>query len=303
MNKSTRSILMIVAGALSMAVAYVWFLIPAKITPGGVSGAATIIYYLCNLPVGLVSLIINIPLFILGFKNEGREFVLKTLLATVLLSAFTDYLPLKPLADDPMLCAVFGGAILGLGLGLVVLAGATTGGTDMCAKLLVNKLPGLNMAWTLFAIDMLVIIAAMIAFSPIEGLYSLITIFVSTKVMDFILEGFQTARAFTVISSATERIGSRIMNELERGVTCLKGRGMYSGRELEVLYCVVSNREIIRLKQIIKEEDENAFIVISDAHEVGGEGFTYNRPEMSFWPNRKNKSSKTIMTTGKDLNT
>jgi len=286
-----RNLTLIVFGVLIMTVSYNMFLVPAKIAPGGVSGAATIVHYLAGLPIGAVSLVMNAPLFLLGWRQEGRGFIIRTLISTVLLSLFIDLIHLPTITADPLLSAVFGGVILGAGLGLVLLGDATTGGTDLAAKMIQRKIPRLTMAWVLFILDMIVIVAAAVAFSPEEGLYALVTIYVSTKVMDFILEGAKSARAFNVISPKSNEIASRIMQEMERGVTCLHGTGMYSGRNVEMLYCVVSSREITRLKHIILSEDPNAFIVITEAHEVGGEGFTYNQPQFSLFPSRKNKSS------------
>ena len=289
---------LIVLGVAAMTVSYNMFLVPAQIAPGGVSGAATIVYYLTGLPIGAVSLAINLPLFLIGWKTGGRGFILRTLLATVLLSVLLDALPLPTLTGDPLLNTLFGGAILGAGLGLVVVGDATTGGTDLAARMICQKIPHLSMAWTLFALDMLVIVAAAIAFSPEEALYALLTIFVSTKVMDFIIIGAKSARAFTVVSARAEEISRRVMTELERGVTCWKGRGMYSGSEVSVVYCVVSSREVPRVKHIILSEDPNAFIVITDAHEVGGEGFSYNRPAVALFPARKKSAPEIIGTDG-----
>ena len=285
---------LIVFGVLLMTVSYNMFLVPARIAPGGVSGAATIIYYLTGAPIGAVSLAMNLPLFLLGWKQEGRGFILRTLIATMLLSLTLDVIPLPRITEDVMLSALFGGVFLGAGLGLVVLGDATTGGTDLAAKMISVKFPRISLAWGLFGLDMIVILAAAIAFSPEEALFALVTIFVSTKMMDFILEGAGSARAFTVISAHAADISRRIMTEIERGVTCWKGTGMYSGSEVNVLYCVVATREIMKVKNIILSEDPNAFIVINDAHEVGGEGFTYNRPAVSLLPRKKHATPEIV---------
>lgn len=294
LRKQLAHLMLVVLGVVTMTVSYNMFLVPAQIAPGGVSGAATIIYYLTGLPIGAVSFAINLPLFLIGWKTGGRGFILRTLLATALLSLLLDVVPLPTLTEDPLLNALFGGAILGAGLGFVVIGDATTGGTDLAAKMILTKIPHLSMAWTLFALDMVVIVAAAIAFSPEDALYALVTIFVSTKVMDFIVIGAKSARAFTVVSAKAEAISNRVMTEMERGVTCWKGRGMYSGGEVSVVYCVVSSREVPRVKSIILSEDPNAFIVISDAHEVGGEGFSYNRPAVTLFPARKKSAPEII---------
>ncbi len=303
MRSRVRDLVLIVLGVLVMSVSYNMFLVRAKIAPGGVSGAATIIFHLSNgkLPVGAVSLVFNLPLFLLGWKQEGREFILKTLLSTVLLSLALDLIPLPEVTNDKLLSALFGGAVLGLGLGLVILGGATTGGTDLAAKMLQRKIPRLSMPWVLFGLDMVVILAAAIAFEPQDGLYALLTIYVSTKVMDAVMEGSRSARAFMVISPKSCTIAKRILAEIERGVTCWDATGMYSGSQVNVLYCVVSSREIIQVKHIIKSEDPNAFVVITDAHEVGGEGFTYNLPQYPLLGKRKRANSvETIGSISKD---
>ncbi|MBQ3079264.1 MAG: YitT family protein [Clostridia bacterium] len=287
MREWIKNITLITIGVLLMTVSYNMFLVPAKIAPGGVSGVATIIHYLVGFPIGAVSLVLNAPLFLLGWRQEGRGFIVRTLISTVLLSLFIDLIPLPTITQNSMLSAIFGGIILGAGLGLVLIAEATTGGTDLAAKMIQRKIPRLTVAWVLFILDMIVIIMAAIAFSPEEGLYALVTIFVSTKVMDFLLEGSKSARAFNVITKKSTEIAARIMTEMERGVTCFTGTGMYSGKEVTMLYCVISNREIPRLKHIILSEDPNAFIVISEAHEVGGEGFTYNRPTFSIFKKKQ----------------
>ncbi len=287
-----NSLFLIVIGVFVMTISYNMFLVPAKIAPGGVSGAATIIHYLSGkvLPIGAVSLAMNIPLFVLGWKQEGRSFIVKTLISTVLLSLFLDTIKLPMPEVEPLLAAIFGGAILGIGLGLVVLGDATTGGTDLAAKMIQRRIPHFTMAWVLFTLDMVVVIAAAIAFSPAEGLYAMVTIFISTKLMDFILEGSKSSRAFNIITKNADVISTRIMNELERGVTLFKGTGMFTGSEVSMLYCVVSSREIVKVKHIVQAEDPTAFIVVSEVHDVGGEGFTYNKPERSLFK-KKQKSA------------
>lgn len=287
-----RSLFLIVAGVFVMTISYNMFLVPAKIAPGGVSGAATILHYLSSkvLPIGAVSFAMNLPLFLLGWKQEGRAFIIKTLISTALLSLFLDTVKLPIPEVEPLLAAIFGGAILGIGLGLVVLGDATTGGTDLAAKMIQRRVPHLTMAWVLFILDMIVVIAAAIAFSPAEGLYAMVTIFISTKLMDFILEGSKSSRAFNIITKKADVIAKRIMDELERGVTLFKGTGMYTGKDVDMLYCVVSSREIVKVKHIIQSEDPTAFIVVSEVHDVGGEGFTYNKPERSLFKKARKSS-------------
>ena len=275
-------------GCALYALGFCWCCVPGHMSIGGLTGVAQVLnVFFPRLPVGVMTLVMNVPLFILGWRQEGRDFIVRTLLSTVLLSLALDTLKFPRITEDPMLSALFGGVILGLGLGLVFMSDATTGGTDLAAKMIQRRLPRLSMAWVLFGLDMIVPVAAMIAFSPEEGLYALITIYVGAKIADFMLEGMRSARAFTVVSPHHEAIARRVMIEMNRGVTCWNATGMYSGQEVTVLYCVVSNREVTRVKHIILSEDKNAFIVIADAHEVGGEGFTFNRPTIPLLPRKR----------------
>lgn len=273
----------ITLGSIIIAVAIDIFLVPYKIAPGGVSGIATIIYYLSNgfFPVGITMLILNIPLFIAGMKFIGSRFVIRTLYGTVVLSLIIDLIHpfitptvVSMITGDLLLVSLFGGFLMGLGLALVFRSGATTGGTDLAARMAHKFFPSLTIGQHLLFIDTTVIITASMVFKSFElGLYAIVTLFISSKVIDAILEGVNFAKALYIISDYSVEISERIMKDLDRGVTALKGKGMYTGNDKQVLLCVVHRSQLPQLKEIVKSIDKNAFIILSDIREVLGEGF------------------------------
>lgn len=263
----------IVLGCLIGALAYPWFLVPNHIAPGGLTGLATVFNYLFGWPVGTTSLLMNIPLFLIGFKAMGGGFAIRSLAATLLFSLFIDLLPLGCLTQDPMLASVFGGALLGAGIGLILRAGATTGGTDMAARMVHKHLPYLSVGMILFAIDGIVVVLAGIYIHIEHALYAFISIYVSSMLINVVVDGLTTEKACYVITSAYEQVKTEVMAELNRGVTLLSAKGGFSGEERPILLCVVSAQEVARLKMIVRRTDDKAFVFISDAHEVLGEGF------------------------------
>lgn len=283
--------LMIVVGSIITAGSINIFLVPFKIAPGGVSGIATVLYYVSNgkFSVGITMLVLNIPLFILGMRFIGRKFVIKTLFGTVLLSLIIDLSEpftstfAQKIGDmsqgviysqDILLYSLFGGFLMGLGLGLVFRSGATTGGTDLAARIVNHFLPIFTMGETLLIIDTSIIILAAVAFKSFQlGLYAIVTLFISSKVIDAILEGVNYAKAVFIISDHSEHISAKILNNLDRGVTALEGTGMYTGNNKKVLLCILNRGQIPVLKNIVKSIDHNAFIILADVREVLGEGF------------------------------
>lgn len=263
----------IVLGCLIGALAYPWFLVPNHIAPGGLTGLATVLNYLFGWPVGTTSLLMNIPLFLIGFKAMGGGFAIRSLVATLLFSLFIDLLPFGCLTQEPMLASVFGGALLGAGIGLILRAGATTGGTDMAARMVHKHLPYLSVGMILFAIDGIVVVLAGICIHIEHALYAFISIYVSSMLINVVVDGLTTEKACYVITSAYEQIKTELMAELNRGVTLLSAKGGFSGEERPILLCVVSAQEVARLKIIVRRTDDKAFVFISDAHEVLGEGF------------------------------
>ena len=264
----------ILIGALIGGAAYPMFLTPNRIAPGGITGIAMILNHLLSWPVGTVSLILNIPLFLIGYRTMGRIFAFRSLLATILFSLFIDILPLHPLTLDPLLGTLYGGVMLGIGLGLIMRGGATTGGSDMIARMVHKRLQYISVGSFLFAIDFAVVLAAGFLIGTTEALYALISIFLTAKVMDVIVIGFSSNKACFVISSNWQAISDRILQEMNRGVTQLTARGAYTGTDRPTLMCVISRSEIMAFKRILREEDENAFVIIVEAHEAIGDGFS-----------------------------
>ena len=264
----------IVLGCLIGGVAYPLFLVPNSIAPGGLTGVATVLNHLFGAPVGLTSMILNLPLFLMGYKAMGRVFVVRSLIATVLFSVFIDLFKLQPMTDDVLLGSIYGGVILGAGLGLILRGGATTGGSDMIARMVHKRFSFITVGMFLFMVDFMVVVLAGIFVGMKHALYALICIFISAKAVDVVIAGFSTVKACYIITRENEKVAQRIMNELERGVTILTATGAYSGQKRPVLLCVAGSAEIARIKSIVHTEDETAFMFITGAHEALGEGFS-----------------------------
>lgn len=268
-----RDYLQLFAGTLILALAFTSFFIPHDIAPGGVSGLSTVIASVIPLSVGVLSFVINLPLFLLGMRTVGWRFALRSFISMTLLSIFIDVLPPVDLTGDLMLSAMFGGVIMGVGLGLVVRAGATTGGTDMAAQLVHGWLPFLGIPEILLAIDACVVVIAAMRFGVAAGFYALIALYVSTVAMDMIIKGFNTALQFMIISNHAEEIVARIHSDLDRGCTRLLAEGTYSRMPVDTLVCVISRMEAPRLKKIVAEIDPKAFVTVCNVSEALGEGF------------------------------
>ena len=264
----------IVLGCIIGGAAYPMFLVPNNIAPGGLTGVATVLNFLMGVPVGLTSMLMNIPLFILGYKAMGRVFVVRSFIATVLFSMAIDLIKVPAVTMDPLLGTLYGGVLLGIGLGLILRGGATTGGTDMVARMVHSRFPFISVGMFLMMIDGLVVVLAGVCVGLNEGLYAMIAIFVSSKLIDMVMAGLTQTRACYIITSATDAVTDRIMEEMDRGVTHLMAKGAYSGTARPVILCVLSSQEVVKLKDIVREEDEKAFMFITGAHEALGEGFS-----------------------------
>jgi len=262
-------------GIFIMSLSYPLFLIENNIAPGGVSGVAMIVNHLApKLRIGLMTFVFNIPLFIIGYRQRGRGFIIASFIAMAATSYLIDALRVNVLTNDLVLAAAGGGVVLGIGLGLIMRSNATSGGSDMAAMLLHKKFPILSVGAILMGLDCLVIIAAGIVFEPQAALYAMVTVIISTRVMDQVVEGFNTAKAFFIVSDNYAEITKAILEKLERGVTLLNSKGAYSRTEREVLLCVVTRTQIQAVKRIVYEIDPRAFMILTDAHEVLGEGFS-----------------------------
>ena len=276
---SIRDFSLITLGALLEALALRLFLVPADLAVGGVSGISQIINYFTGWPIGLMVLIGNIPLFVLGWRFlGGQRFAMRTAYAVVVYSVLVDLIPRLPffppngLTDDLVINALYGAVISGVGYGLVYRGYGTSGGSDILARILTHW-RSIPMTQSYLMVDSVVILAAGFVFGWKQALYSIVVLYVSGLVVDTTMEGGGTVRTAMIITSQPEIVSEKILVDMERGVTVLEGTGAYTGENRPVLYCVVSRSEIQQLKAIVHEADSKAFMVIGVAHEVLGEGF------------------------------
>lgn len=266
-----------IVGSFFLAVGIHCFVEPANIAPGGVSGIAIMINFVTNLPIGILTFVINIPILILSYRYLGKSFTLKSTRTLIISTLILDFFvtPLFPIyAGDRLLGSVFGGILMGIGLAVVFLRGSTTAGGDILSYLLKLKFPFLPIGRALLVIDCIILVASMAVFQNIEsGLFGLVSIYVCTKIIDSIIYGFERGSQVTIISKQVQAIKNRIMSEMDRGVTLLKGTGGYSNQDLEVMICVVRKYQFSQIKEIIKEIDPDAFVFMTETEEILGEGF------------------------------
>jgi len=279
-----RSLALIVAGSGIFAFSFSFFLQSAHINAGGVSGIGQLLEHLLGFgSVALWSFILNVPLFLLGLKSIGRNFFLGSLLGMLLSSLFLSLTELIPTPQlEPLMCAIFGGAGVGVGLGLVFLAGASTGGSDIAARLLRPMLPDKPIGKLMLMIDIVVVALTGLVFGDLSrALYSAVCLYVSSIVIDSIIYGLDYSTMAIIVSEHYETIGKAINSRLDRGVTVLEGRGFYTGQEKNVLLSAMKKRQAAELKALVSEIDPDAFIILSDAHQVLGDGFKrYNKMEL-----------------------
>jgi uncharacterized membrane-anchored protein YitT (DUF2179 family) len=272
-----RDYTLIFAGAVIQALSMVLFYIPGNLAAGGVSGVAQIIGSFTGWPVGTLYIALNAPLLLLGWKYlGGRRFLARTIFAVIVYSIGIDLLarvlPAGGITRDPVLNALYGGVAGGLGVGLVLRAQGTTGGTDILVRLL-NRWRGIPLSHTYVATDVLVVFAAGLSFGWDLALYAVLALYIGGVAAEFAAEGVRIARTAVIISTKPQAVADKIMADLERGVTMWSGVGMYSGEPRSVLFCTVTRAQINSLKAIIREVDPAAFTVIGEAHEALGEGF------------------------------
>ncbi|MBQ9951775.1 MAG: YitT family protein [Clostridia bacterium] len=273
LNPEVKNTLLILVGLLCCSAAYNLYLIPNNIAAGGFTGIGQLVNSFADVSVGTVSMLLNIPLFLFSMKSLGLRFGIRSLLAMLGLSLFIDCIPFPVATNDMLLATVFGGALGGLGFGLILRGSATTGGSDMLASLIHRHIPAVRVSVGIFAVDGLVILASAFVFDQTAAMYALICKFLMNVVVDVVLEGPDSAHSYFVISDHADEIARRVMDELERGATALDAKGMYSGKEKQVLLCVVNRLETMTLRRIIFSIDPNAFVIANKAHEVLGEGF------------------------------
>ncbi len=272
--------LLVIIGTLLMAVSVNVVYEPLEMVTGGVTGLAIVIKKITSLfieggiPIWLSNIMLNIPLFIAAVLVRGKVFLRNTLFATV---SFTIALYIVPTFDivyqDYLLAAVFGGVIGGTGLGLVFITLSSTGGTDLLAMLVNKYKPYYTVPQILIVIDGIIVLAGAISFGVTKALYAIMAVYITSKISDNILEGLKFAKMAYVISDSYEEIANQVMKNLDRGVTGISATGMYSNKDKKMLFCVVSKKEIIELTEIVSKIDPRAFVIVSDAREVMGEGF------------------------------
>ena len=275
--KQIRDYILIIVGAALQAVGMFFFLIPAKLAAGGLSGAAQIINHFTGWPIGIMVLIGNLPLFIVGWKFlGGRRFLTRTIIASVVFSVILDSLaliaPRTGITPDPVLNVLYGAVLGGIGGGLVIRAQGTSGGTEILARFLSSRF-GIPLSQSYMFTDSVVVFLSGLAFSWEHALYALVVLYGWGIVTDFIVEGSAAVRVATIITGEPDAVSRQILTHLERGITGWPGTGMFSGQAKHILFCVVSRGETAQLKELIHEVDPAAFVVIGQAHEALGEGF------------------------------
>lgn len=258
---------------IAMAFNINYFFVGNKLAQGGVSGLSLIIHYLSNIDISYLYFVLNIPLIILAYVFLGKNFLLKTLFATFILSIFLKvFASFSEPLDDILLAAIFGGAINGIAVGVVFYAGGSTGGMDIVAKI-INKYTGIPISRILLATDFMILSMVAVIFGKVIFMYTLISLVISSKMIDIIQVGIYSAKGVTIITNKEDELRKKIMEDTGRGITLISARGGYTQKGVGMLYCVVGQYQLIRVKTIVKEIDPSAFMIVADVHEVIGNGF------------------------------
>ena len=275
--EKTKNALLILLGCAINGLAYALFLIPHHFVPGGVSGIAIIVNYFAGLPVGALIMVLNIPVFLLGLKTMGKKYVVNSLAGMIVSSVFIDVfnkvLKLPSATDNPVLASIYGGVMLGIGLGIVFRGRASTGGSDIIGMVL-SKHTGMSLGYGIMITDFVIISASGFAMRSLEApLYGYLVLFLSTKVIDMILEGWNYSKLVIITSQRTKEISDYILNGLDRSGTALRSRSLYLNREGELILTVIHRKQLADLRQFIKKVDPEAFVIINDTYDVLGKGF------------------------------
>jgi uncharacterized membrane-anchored protein YitT (DUF2179 family) len=275
--RSISDYLLIILGGFVQALALRTFLIPSQLVGGGISGVAQLLHYLWRTPVGMITLLANIPLFVIGWRYlGGPRFALRTILSVVSFTVFTDILieltGQAPITDDILLNSLYGGIILGIGLGLVYLGRGTSGGTDILTRILNQRL-GMSISLAYMITDSFAVLLAGFFFSWDKSLYGLIMIYLSGVAADMVSQGTNVIREAMIITDETEKVVTAITQGLGRGTTIINAKGGYTNKNRPIVFCVVTAGEVMRLKAIVHEADPDAFMVVGHANEALGEGF------------------------------
>lgn len=265
-----------IIGSAIFSFAVIYFLSSNEISPGGITGVATLLNYLFGLPIGTIVFALNIPILILGFLKFGKYFIIKTAIATVTVSVVLDFFEvyLRSSKIDLILSAVFGGMLMGLGLSLVMLRGATTGGVDIIAKSIGLKFPHISVGRLILVVDALVVAVSTLVYRNTQSaLYSVVSLYASSKIMDVMLYGADKGKIIYIITTKPQDIVVRITTVIKRGITIIDVVGGYSGEAKKMIMCTVRRNEVHEVYKHVGECDNNAFIVVAEAGEILGEGF------------------------------
>lgn len=282
--RQLKNFFLVAFGCLLFALGFDLFLEPNHINVGGISGIGQIITHLTGFgSVALWSLLINVPLFLVSIKGVGRNFFLGSLLGMLLSSLFLEWFLVLPIPQtDPLLACLYGGVLTGVGLGMVFVAGASTGGVDIIARLLRPTFPNLPIGRIMLFVDIVTVTLTGIVFQDInKTLYSAVTLYVCDMVLDGVVYGLDFSTVALIISDHHKAICEAISDKLERGVTLLNGQGYYSGQNKQVILCAIKKRQAAELKQLVTDVDSDAFIILQEAHQVLGDGFKrYNKHDL-----------------------
>ncbi len=267
-------------GSFVIAVSVSLFLLPNKLSSGGVAGIATITYYLLNIPMGVSILLINVPLFLMSILKIGKVFFLKSIVGTVSLSIFIDILDkMQPLTNDKFLACIYGGIIMGVGTAIILKANSSTGGTDLISYIAKTYRPTIKVGEIIFMLDIVIVVLNMFFLEEIEiGLYSAIAIYLMGKIIDILFEGIYFTKLIYIVSEKAEEIAINIGEEIGRGTTGIYGKGMYTNEDKLILICAVTRKDVARTIQIITKIDKNSFVIVTNSREVLGLGFKDNVP-------------------------
>lgn len=272
-------ILLTLLGTFMFAVSIHFFTSPNMIAPGGVAGISTIISKLTGFKIGTINIIINIPIMILGFCFLGKQFMIKTIVSLISFTIFVDYVlaDFPVYTNDTLVAAIFGGVLLGAGIGIILSRGSSSGGMDIINKLIAKRMPHLKFGRIVFATDFVIVSASAIAFKSIEpALYALILLYIAAGALDAVLYGFNICKCMYIISDKSDIISQRIMSEMNRGATIFESYGAYTKEKRPTIMVAVRQNEYYKLKKIIKSTDPSAFIIVSPANEIVGSGFSKN---------------------------
>ncbi|WP_096200916.1 YitT family protein [Bacillus sp. FJAT-45350] len=283
-----KNIIFILIGSAILSFGLVYFNMQNNLADGGFTGITLILFFIFNFDPAISNLLLNIPIFFIGWKILGKTTFIYTLIGTLGVSLFlfifqkyeVVYIPLH---DDLTLAALFAGVFIGVGLGIVFRYGGTTGGVDIIAKL-GFKYIGWSMGKTMFIFDACVIASSLFYLNYREAMYTLLAVFIAAKVIDFMQQGAYSAKASFIISDKIPEISSAILREMDRGATVLKGKGSFTGVDKDVLYCVVGRNELMRLKNLVERYDPHAFVTVNDVQDVIGEGFTLDENKKPIEP-------------------